>query len=114
MLVKKDLEQIKGVVKETIDGALENFAVIVKKGFDETASKTELNELKGEFKGFKVETQEGFKQVGDRLDHQYAQLSSYGSDLQVIKESNIHRLEFEDLSARVKLTETKLGIESGK
>jgi len=114
MLAKKDIEQIRGVVREEIDGALDGFAVIVNKGFEATASKVELNE-------FQIKTKEGFGMVNDRLDrqndrldHQSAQLASYGSDLQAIKESNVHRLEFEDLGARVKLTETKLGIESGK
>src|SRR3990167_2812516 len=107
MLAKKDIEQIRGVVREEIDGALDGFAVIVNKGFEVTASKVELNE-------FKIEIQEGLMAVNDKLDHQGAQLTSYGSDLQDIKESNVYRLEFEDLGARVKLTETKLGIESGK
>ena len=121
MLAKKDIEQIRGVVREEIDGALDGFAIIVNNGFAETVSKVELNEFKGEFSGlknefkeFKIETKEGFRTVNNRLEHQSAELSSNSRDLQDIKESNVHRLEFEDLGARVKLTETKLGIESGK
>lgn len=125
MLAKKDLEQIKGVVKEVvkeeIDVAFEDFAVIVNKGFEQTVSKVELNEFKDEFKGlgdefkgFKVETQEGFRAINSRLDYQDAELSSHSADLREIKENKIKRFEFDDLEGRVKYTELKLGIESGK
>lgn len=121
MIAKKELEQIRGVVKEEIDGALENFAVIVNKGFEQTASKTELHEFKNEFIGFKDEfiefkgeTKEGFRTMNNRIDHQDAELSSISTNLQDYNQNKVQRFEFEDLESRVKYTELKLSIESGK
>lgn len=75
MIAKKELEQIRGVVREEIDGALEDFAVIVNKGFEQTASKTELDELHHK-------TVEGFRVMHDRLNHQDAELSSISTNIQ--------------------------------
>ncbi len=41
MLDKKDLKDIKGIVKNVVDDSLDNFAVIVKDGFDSVDKKFE-------------------------------------------------------------------------
>lgn len=106
-LNKADLTQIKEVVHAEMESAVDNFAILVNKGFEQTVSKVELKE-------FRDEVREGFRAVNVRLDHQDAELSSQSADLQEIKANDIPQVEFEDLGSRVKYVELKLGIESRK
>ncbi len=53
----------------------------------------------------------GFEQ---RMDHLDARMGRMEADLNEIRSNIVYRHEFEDLMARVKYLETKLGIESGK
>ena len=62
--------------------------------FDETAKKVDAR----------------FDKVEVRLDHIDARLATIERDVKEV----IHREEFDDLMARVKYVEKKLGIESGK
>ena len=52
--------------------------------------------------------------VEQRLDHFDARMGRREADLNEIRGNIVYRHEFEDLLARVKYLETKLGIESGK
>jgi hypothetical protein len=48
------------------------------------------------------------------MDHLDARMGRMEADLHEIKGNIVYKYEFEDLAARVKYLETKLGIESGK
>ncbi len=78
----------------------ENLARMIKNGFDETAKKVDVDKR--------------FEQVDNRLDHIDARLSNIEQDIAEIKKHFVYRYEFEDLMARVKYLEQKLGVESGK
>jgi len=54
------------------------------------------------------------KRIDDRMDHLDARMGRMEADLHEIKGNIVYKYEFEDLAARVKYLETKLGIESGK
>jgi len=78
-------------------------AEMVQRGFDETAKKKDID-------AFRQETEERFDKIDARFVHVNARLDTIERDVKDI----IHREEFEDLMARVKYVEKKLGIESGK
>ena len=54
------------------------------------------------------------EQVDTRLEHIDARLDLLTKDVTTIKEHIVYRYEFNDLMARVKYMEVKMGIESGK
>lgn len=111
--------------KETTNDEL---AAMIKRGFDDTASKADFLSVKAAVKNLdgKVTgldenvasldtrltslertTKDGFREVGARLD-------TIERDISDIRKHFVYRDEFEDLMARVKYLETKLSIESGK
>ena len=55
-----------------------------------------------------------FDRIDKRLDHLDARMGRMEADLNEIRSNLVYRHEFEDLMARVKYLEIKMGIESGK
>lgn len=95
--------------KET---TIDDIAVMVKNGFDETHKR--INNLGAEMGDFRIETNERFKQIDDRLEHIDVRLDSMAKDIATIQRHFVYRYEFDDLMGRVKYMEEKMGIESGK
>jgi hypothetical protein len=52
--------------------------------------------------------------IDDQMDHLDARMGRMKADLHEVKGNIVYKYEFEDLAARVKYLESKLGIESGK
>ncbi len=86
---------------------IEDLALMVQRGFDETAKKADVDRRFDDI-------DKRFEQVDNRLDHMDARLSNIEQDIAEIKKHFVYRYEFEDLMARVKYLEQKLGVESGK
>lgn len=86
---------------------IEDLAVMVKRGFDQTANKDEVN------KRFD-DVDKRFIGVEHRLDHMSARLGSVERDVAEIRKHFVYRDEFEDALSRLRLVEKKLGIVSGK
>lgn len=94
--------------KTTID----DLAVMVKNGFDENHKRIDethkrIDSLRTEVGDFRIETNERFNYANARLD-------KIEKDVADIRKHFVYRYEFEDLMARVKYMEEKMGIESGK
>ena len=119
----KQIKSKKVIIKITID----KLAQMVANGFSEFGGRiNELNEsLSGRIdesaKNLKDEMNQRFAQVNMRFEEIDVELRYIKTDLKYVKEdvSEIKRdmippLEFEDLMARVKYAEEKIGIESGK
>ena len=86
MLDKKDLKDIKGVVKDVVDDGFDNFAVIVKDGFDEVDKKFEQA----------TEERKALRQGQENIE---------------LKLSNVaYRFEIEEIIRRLKILETKAGL----
>ena len=110
--------------KTTID----DLAVMVKRGFDQTAIKDEVNKRFDEVDKRFDEVDKRFDEVDKRfvdvdkrfvgiehkLDHMSARLGSVERDVAEIRKHFVYRDEFEDALARLRLVEKKLGIQSGK
>lgn len=86
---------------------IEDLAVMVKKGFDQTANRDEVN------KRFE-QVDKHFVSIERRLDHVDARLSYVERDVAEIRKHFVYRDEFEDALARIRLLEKKVGIQSGK
>jgi predicted nuclease with TOPRIM domain len=95
---------------------LESLAGMIKRGFDETQREIDkLDKANDErLLGLQSEMKEGFKSVDDKFSQVNARLSYIERDISEIRKHFVYRDEFEDLSARVKYIELKIGIESGK
>lgn len=111
-LTKEDLSQIKGVVgeatkslpsKQDLDSVIENLARMVAKGFEQTATKTDITGLKSDIARLELEIME----VKERVIY-------IERDTAEIRKGLISRVELEDIWARLLLVEKKLGIVSGK
>lgn len=63
------------------------------------------------FQGLETQMNEGFKRMDGRFLNVNARLDTIEKDIQ---NNLVFRDEFEDLTARVKYLERKLGVESGK
>lgn len=83
----------------------DNLGRMIKVGFDDTNKRID---------DFKVEVNERFERVDEHFSNVNARLDTIEKDISYIKNNFVYRQEFEDLLARVKYLETKLGIESGK
>ena len=83
---------------------------MIAKGFAETASKADIKGLEGRMDNFAARMGNFEK----RLDHTDARVGRIEADISEMKGNIVYKYEFEDLQARVKYVETKLGIESGK
>lgn len=114
MLDKKDLEQIKNIVKEAtknlatkksvkniVDEKIDDFARIVARSFDK---------VEGDISGIKGEITE----IKGTINYMNANLKQVKEDVEEMKEHFVYRHELEDAESRIKLCEVKLGIESGK
>jgi len=96
-------QPIKKITLETLAAMVSAGFSHVDERFDETVTKEDLD-------AFRQETEERFDKVDARFVHINARLDTIERDVKDI----IHREEFEDLMARVKYLEKKLGVESGK
>ena len=113
--IKNEFEKLARVVEvgfqkveKRTDEKIDNLAVMVKKGFDGVDKR--FDEVDKRFE--KVEG--GLDRVDVKLEHIDVRLSYIESNIEEIRRHFVYRDEFDDLSARVKYLETKLGIESGK
>ncbi|OGF63412.1 hypothetical protein A2662_04710 [Candidatus Giovannonibacteria bacterium RIFCSPHIGHO2_01_FULL_45_33] len=85
----------------------DELAAMIKRGFDDAASKSDIKRLDERIAILETKTEDGFRHVNARL-------STIEGDISDIRKHFVYRDEFEDLMARVKYLETKLSIESGK
>lgn len=88
----------------------EDLARMIAKGFEETAKEAELEAFRKEVDQRFEQVDKRFEQVDTRLAHVDSRLDMIERDMRNL----VHRDEFEDLMARVKYVEMKLGIESGR
>ena len=95
-LTKQDLSQIKDIVHDEVEGAVDELARIVNKGFEQTATKSDIARLELEI-----------HEIKERVTY-------IERDIAEIRKGLISRVELEDILARLLLVEKKLGIESGK
>ena len=86
---------------------MEQLAGMVKRGFDETARKSDVDK---QFTEVKTE----IKEIKNQFPPIYKELAAIGRDVAEIKRDYVYREEFEDIMARLSLVERKLGIRSGK
>lgn len=82
---------------------------MIAKGFEQTALKVDTAS-KSDIKRI----DDRIDQVDKRLDNLDARMGRMEADLTEIRGNIVYKHEFEDLMARVKYIETKMGIESGK
>lgn len=92
----------------------EELARMIAKGFGETASKTDLAAVKADVVRLESRFEGELKHIKGEVQHINATLSVVATDIADIRKHFVYRNEFEDLMARVKYLETKLGVESGK
>lgn len=85
----------------------DELARMIKAGFDDVASRMATKDDIGRLEN-RMDKMDG------RMDHLDARMGRMEADLNEIKGNIVYKFEFEDLSARVKLIEARLGIESGK
>src|SRR3989344_3981392 len=78
-------------VKEIVQESTEELARIIAKGFEGTASKTAVDELKNQMVQFE-----------SKLDHTDARVGRIEADINEMKGNIVYKFEFEDLAARVK------------
>ena len=88
----------------------EDLARMVAKGFENTATKQDMDIVKGDLETVKSD----LVIVKGRLDHMDARLGRVEMDVAEIRGAFVRRDEFEDVLARIKYLELKAGIESGK
>ena len=96
---------------------LDKLAQMMAKGFENTASKediigvnTRVDSIENKADG--IETKIDI--LAKKLDHTDARIARIEADMKEIRGNIVYKHEFEDLTARVKYIESKLGIESGK
>lgn len=92
------------------DITMEKMARMIGEGFKNTATKSDMEELKSEISEMKLEVREGFEKVREEFGGISKRL--FGIEKQL--KDFIERDEFDDLMSRVKYLEMKLGVESGK
>ncbi len=100
-LTKRDLSQIKGVVHDEVEKAVEMLATIVHKSFNVVQKQIELLDKK-------------IGLIEGELQHINARLNTIEHDIADIRKHFVYKDEFEDAIARIALIEKKLGIRSGK
>ena len=89
---------------------MDDLAAMVQRGFVETAKKADVDSLRGGFDSLRTELGEFKKETRDNFAHVHTRLGMIERDVKDV----VHKDEFEDLMARVKYLEKKLGVESGK
>ena len=100
-LTKKDLSQIKGVVHEEVEKAVETLAVIINKSFNVVRKQIELLDKK-------------IEQINAEIRHINARLDTIEHDITEIRKRLVYRDEFEEVLMRISAIEKKLGLKSGK
>ena len=93
VLTKKDLKEIGGVVEGVVEKKLDSFAVMVKKGFDETATKKDFKELKEELTDVKKDVKV--------IKHSV-------NNLEFIATEMVRRNEFLELKKEVEILKQKI------
>jgi hypothetical protein len=83
-----------------------DLARMIHEGFKSTASKEDLNALEG-----RLTTR--IDGIDTRLDHLDARVGRIEADIHELRGEIVYCHEFDDVLARVKYLEKKLGIESG-
>lgn len=101
MLTKKDLSQIKGVMHEEVEVAVETLARVVNKAFQGVEKHLEL-----------IDRQ--IAKIDGEIRHVNARLDIIEHDIADIRKHFVYRDEFEDVVARLSMVEKKLGIRGGK
>ncbi|MDP3947160.1 MAG: hypothetical protein Q8Q41_00520 [bacterium] len=96
-LAKEDLQKIKGVVH----GEVENLAHIIAKGFEGVDKRFE-------------QVDKRFDKLEVEVAHISATFIMMQRDLEEIGKAFVRRDELQDVLARLRLVEQKLGIQSGK
>jgi len=119
----------KQYIKITVGGAIEELAGMVARGFEGVDKRFEqidkqfegvdkrFEQIDKQFEGVDKrfeQIDQNFKGVSSELGHINSRLSAIEDGIDEIKKHFVYRYEFEDLMARVKYLETKLGVESGK
>jgi len=94
---------------------MEKLAIMIGIGFENVDAR--FNKVDDRLDGVdnrldKVENRLG--NIDDRLDHVDRRLATIETDISEIRKNFVYREEIEDLMARVKYLEVKLGVESGK
>lgn len=98
---------------------IENLAGMIQRGFEETTKRigskvdsleNKVDSLEDKVDFLHVELQDFKKETRDNFAHVHARLGVIESDVKDV----VHKDDFEDLMARVKYIERKMGIESGK
>ncbi len=100
-LTKKDLSQIKGVVHEEVEKAVETLAVVINKSFNAVQKQIELLDKK-------------IEQINVEIRHINARLDTIEHDIADIRKHFVYRDEFENVLARLSAIEKKLGLRGGK
>lgn len=90
---------------EGMDKKFDDFAVMVKRGFDQTATKEDLKEL-----AKKDEVNLRFAHVTERLDHIDARLAIVEHDVAEIRKHFVYRDEFDEALERIATLEKRAGI----
>jgi predicted nucleic acid-binding Zn-ribbon protein len=90
-------------IADTVNGAVDNLARIVAKGFEQTATKDDIARLEVKIAKLELEIME----VKERVTY-------IERDIAEIRKGLISRVELDDIWARLSLVEKKLGIVSGK
>lgn len=107
---------------------IEDLAGMIQRGFEETTKKADVdarfNKVDGRLDHVdkrldgidgRLDSIDGrLSGIDGRLDHLDARMGRVEADVSEIRGNLVYHDEFEDLMARVKYVETKLGIESGK
>lgn len=88
---------------------------MIKRGFDVTASKEDIERLEDQMTRLEEQmaTKEDVQKLEARLDHLDARAGRIEADIHELQEGVVYRHEFEDALGRIKYIERKLGIESG-
>lgn len=107
-LTKKDLSQIKGVIHNEVELAVEILAAVVNKSFSAVQKQIELLDKKVEL------VEKEIQQINVRLKHIEARLDTIEHDIADIRRHFVYRDEFEEVVVRLAAIEKKLGIRSGK
>lgn len=108
------------------DSKIDDLAAMMQRGFEKTATKADLEivkeELRGEMAEMRSELKSDIAKVVYTMDTKFDETNSKLSNIEVrlsgveesLKGEVIPRGEFDDLTSRVKYTELKLGVQSGK
>jgi len=109
--VGKQIDQI----DKKIDDKIDNLAQITARGFEQVDKRFEQVDKRFEQVDKRFEqVDKRFEKIEGDLEYMNARLSNVEKDTAEIRRHFVYRHEFEDLMARVKYLEQKLGVESGK